>query len=162
MVQAKEHKDADSSAFSIEVDVTSITVAKSGAIWGNIYVRVGGVFFPEQGWFDLIEGGLNGWLEAVIKKSRGSAVAEVCFFDGPFSVRFESTSSPHLWQVVLCDDHSPRREKRATVSQREVVKSVTTCAKRLIARCRSHQIALHELPQAEKALSEIERLGLDV
>jgi len=64
----------------------SLDAAKSGAVWGDIWLQEGDAFFfPEFRWNDLIVNVLSAFCIALRDLESGIELAKVSFLDGPYS-----------------------------------------------------------------------------
>jgi hypothetical protein len=70
------------------VDVTSLQVARSDAIWGAVWWEIGKQAYPELEWNDLAVAVVVEMLMAVQDVRRGADFRTVRFFDGPFWIEF--------------------------------------------------------------------------
>ncbi len=72
---------------AINVDTKSLERSPSGSITGGIWVQVGGVAFPEEGWSDFVVVILTWWSDALCAlMSSPRTDAELLFMDGPFAL----------------------------------------------------------------------------
>lgn len=71
-----------------QIDVMSLDVAESGAIWGGVWWTIGGDDFPEVKWNDLAVAVSTETLVAVRDVNGGADRRRVRFFDGPFWIEF--------------------------------------------------------------------------
>ncbi|WP_433510208.1 hypothetical protein ACQP2T_40905 [Nonomuraea sp. CA-143628] len=71
--------------FELFCDVESLDLARSGAIWGNVWIDISGCSFPESNWNDMPVAFLVELLDAVAYVSAAEGRRRrVRFFDGPF------------------------------------------------------------------------------
>jgi hypothetical protein len=76
--------------FGLRCEPESLELARSGAIWGNIWVESCGDSFPEARWNDLPVAFLVELIESIA--ALGSSIGvrrRVRFFDGPFWIDME-------------------------------------------------------------------------
>lgn len=67
----------------VRIDVASLTRAKSGAVWGGVWLESELGAIPQAGWQDLVAGVLEHWGEQLILL-RETPTVEFRFFDGPY------------------------------------------------------------------------------
>ncbi|MDX2290901.1 MULTISPECIES: hypothetical protein [Streptomyces] len=71
--------------FKLVCDTESLDLARSGSVWGNIWVEISGLAFPEPHWNDMPVAFLAELLDAVAHVRSGDGDRRrVRFFDGPF------------------------------------------------------------------------------
>lgn len=74
----------------VHLDQASAELTSSGAVVGPLWLDVGGVAFPEVGWYDFPVPILTWWIGALRGlTSRSSNEASLQFMDGPFELRIE-------------------------------------------------------------------------
>ncbi|GAA1867449.1 hypothetical protein [Asanoa iriomotensis] len=74
----------------VRCDTSSLEVANSGNIWGNIWISYGDQHFPELGWNDMPVAFLVE-LVGVVRRLAVSESRRVLFFDGPFWIDLTRT-----------------------------------------------------------------------
>src|ERR1044072_8748135 len=73
--------------FVLRCDTASLEMARSGAIWGSVWVEVDGDPFPETEWNDMPVAFIGELFDAVeYVRSLAGRSRRVRFFDGPFWV----------------------------------------------------------------------------
>lgn len=74
--------------FCVEIGEDSLRRSRRGAITGSVFIRVGALCFPEEGWSDFAVVILGWWVEALRGlEPRHGAVVDLQFMDGPYWVR---------------------------------------------------------------------------
>jgi hypothetical protein len=73
----------------ISIDVDSLSVSNSGAVWGDVWLILNGDPFPEQHWNDLVVALVVEFLTSLSGVEGEAAARRVRFFDGPYWVEFE-------------------------------------------------------------------------
>jgi hypothetical protein len=90
--------------FAIELDVSTLRRSAAGQIAGVIFIRLGGVAFPEATWSDLVAALLAGWAQSLLPLLYGEqSVATWHFMDGPFRAELRRTSNEALTVTTLQD-----------------------------------------------------------
>ncbi|WP_143041451.1 hypothetical protein [Streptomyces indicus] len=118
--------------FELRCDVSSLDLAKSGAIWGNVWVDFSGYPFPEEGWNDMPAAFLVELFDAVSSAGRSKDLRRrVRFFDGPFWIDLTSRNGGLI--TIAANAHGSNHE--VTVSGSDVLRSVTAVCRELVRGC---------------------------
>ncbi|MFB8381381.1 hypothetical protein [Streptomyces rubiginosohelvolus] len=118
--------------FKLLCDAQSIDLAKSGTIWGNIWVEISGRSFPESNWNDIPVAFLSELLDAVefVRDTKGKR-RRVRFFDGPYWIDLVGLSDATL--SISANGHGAGQE--VTVSVHDVAQSLATVRTELLHAC---------------------------
>ncbi|MCB5170353.1 hypothetical protein LG634_36870 [Streptomyces bambusae] len=117
--------------FGVFCEARSLELARSGAIWGDVWVDVGGVAVPEAGWNDMPVVFLAELLDAVAEVSRGEGRRRrVRFFDGPFWIDLTGTGDGRV--TVSAHGHVA-----VTVDARDLGQSLAAACAELLHACRA-------------------------
>jgi hypothetical protein len=81
----------------LHCDVASLELARSGAIWGDIWIEIDGDPFPEANWNDMPVAFLAELFDAVdyVRSAVGRS-RRVRFFDGPFWINLAGRSGSKI------------------------------------------------------------------
>lgn len=102
-------------AFSVVVELGTLTRSASGQIAGVVYVRLGGVAFPEADWSDSVVTVLTSWAEELNALRRGAERAVWHFMDGPFRVDLTPDGDDQYFATCMRADG--RREVAVATSR---------------------------------------------
>ncbi|MFD7787116.1 hypothetical protein ACFV4Q_29090 [Streptomyces nojiriensis] len=118
--------------FEVHCSTESLDVAKSGAIWGNIWLTISGVPFPEENWNDMPAAFLVELFDAFsyARQAEGRR-RRVRFFDGPFWIDLIGRSDGTV--SVSANAHDTPKE--ATVSAHEMAQLLTRVRAELLRAC---------------------------
>jgi hypothetical protein len=111
----------------------SLEMARSGAIWGAVWMEINGEAFPAPDWNDMVVAVMVELLGSVREVSHGSMRRVVRFFDGPFCIEFARRNSSDVAisagenAAVKCD----LGEFRA------LVRHIEDAASELVAACKA-------------------------
>jgi hypothetical protein len=117
---------------SVRCEPESLETAKSGAIWGNVWLDCSATAFPEVGWSDLAVSSLTDLGLAVTSLRLKGGGTEFRFFDGPFSVNFSVVDDDEILVVLK---ESERRIGYGQVNRRQFVATLLECGKAVLAEC---------------------------
>ncbi len=72
---------------------------------GNIYVSVGGVWFPSDQWFDMVSADLENWIPKLISFGKGHTDScELRFMDGPYHIQLHRISHDEVSACCLANN----------------------------------------------------------
>ena len=77
------------SALRIRCDLASLDMARSGVIWGAIWIEAGAKAFPGGAWDDVPAAVLTAAIKATRSLRHPDMPTYFPFFDGPFDVRLD-------------------------------------------------------------------------
>lgn len=118
--------------FELHCDVSSLDLARSGAIWGNIWVDFAGYSFPEEGWNDMPVAFLVELFDAVSSAGRGKGVRQrVRFFDGPFWLDLTGQDG----ELITIAANAHGSDHASTVSVSDVSRSLAAVCGELVRVC---------------------------
>ncbi|MFE2159918.1 hypothetical protein ACFW9M_19145 [Streptomyces lydicus] len=110
-------------------------MAKSGAIWGDIWIDVNFAPFPEEGWNDMAVAFMAELLEATYSLQRSkNENRRVHFFDGPFWVDLNMESAGKV-SVTTGGGH---QNLSSTIEPDQMVLDLKTSAKKIVGVCNQH------------------------
>ncbi|WP_128559257.1 hypothetical protein [Streptomyces triticagri] len=110
----------------------SLDQARSGAIWGDIWVRISGYAFPESHWNDMAVALLVELLDAVDSLAQDAERRiRVRFFDGPFHIDLAGLGGGVLHASASIDG----TERQGTVDLGELRQSLKRLGAELAATC---------------------------
>jgi hypothetical protein len=139
---------------AVEVDVSTLERAGSGAITGVVFLRVGGEAFPDDGWSDFPVAILGWWIEGVSRISRGeSRTCECLFMDGPERFRLEPKDGD-AWSLLAF--HHDRKELAATISFAAFRRSLVVAAEAVRSACRARGWQSPDLDVLDAAIRRIQ------
>ncbi|MGO4461971.1 hypothetical protein AB4039_32460 [Streptomyces sp. M-16] len=118
--------------FEVLCDVESLNLARSGSIWGNVWVDISGFSFPEPNWNDMPVAFIMELLDAVdfVRRAEGRR-RRVRFFDGPFWIDLAGRGDGAV--SVSANAHGACKE--ATVSARDMARSLAAVRIALVRAC---------------------------
>ncbi|MCP9206559.1 hypothetical protein [Streptomyces cucumeris] len=121
--------------FELFCDVESLDLARSGSIWGNVWIDVAGCPFPESNWNDMPVAFLAELLDAFafVRHAEGGR-RRVRFFDGPFWIDLVGQGGGAV--SVSLNAHGAG--KQATVSARDMARSLGAVRMDLVRVCLEH------------------------
>ncbi|GAA2109640.1 hypothetical protein [Streptomyces synnematoformans] len=107
--------------FQLFCDLESLDLARSGSIWGNVWIDISGCPFPESNWNDMPVAFLMEFLDSVsfVRQAEGRR-RRVRFFDGPFWVDLVGQGDG----VVKISANAHGAERRTTVSAHEIAEAL--------------------------------------
>jgi hypothetical protein len=113
-------------------DVRSLDLARSGSIWGNVWINISGYPFPESNWNDMPVAFLVELLDAVafVRHAEGRR-RRVRFFDGPFWIDLVGRGDG----AVSVSANAHGADKEATVSAHDMAKSLAAIRIELVRAC---------------------------
>jgi hypothetical protein len=116
-------------------DVLSRTPA--GVVFGNLFLQVNGLNFPDARWTDSVVVVLYWWCQAVLRLLQGEkGPIEVRYMEGPFLVEIRA-DGPAVWHLALVDAGLARRIRhRADIEASFLVHSILDTCDRALAACR--------------------------
>jgi len=92
----------------IAMDLDEQRMISGYPIGGNIHLMIGDIYFPEEGWYDLVSADFENWLPKLISFARKHTdTCELGFMDGPCKAKFERKTSGAV-QVVCLWNHQPQ------------------------------------------------------
>jgi hypothetical protein len=80
----------------IRFDRDSLDAAESGVIWGGVWLELNGEAFPEAHWNDLAVAVMVEVVIALRELERAVGQRRIRFFDGPFWIEVEHTTTGHV------------------------------------------------------------------
>lgn len=113
-------------------DVRSLDLARSGSIWGNVWINIAGYPFPESNWNDMPVAFLVELLDAVafVRHAEGRR-RRVRFFDGPFWIDLVGRGDG----AVSVSANAHGADKEATVSAHDMAQSLAAIRIELVRAC---------------------------
>ncbi|KUN98912.1 hypothetical protein [Streptomyces caeruleatus] len=122
-------------SFEVRFDAGSLEQARSGAIWGGVWVELSGVAFPESGWNDMPVAFVVEFLDAVqdVRAASGRR-RTVRFFDGPYWVDLTNRDGESIELSV----NAAVPGGTAVASAEELLRSLNAVGDALLEACRAH------------------------
>lgn len=124
--------------FAMVLDLSTLRRSVAGQIAGVIFIRLGGLAFPDATWSDLVAAVLAGWGQSVLPLLYGEQSAATWhFMDGPFRAELRRTADKAVtitaWEggVVESRAHHVIRD----VSLKSVVIQFRDATNALLAEC---------------------------
>lgn len=78
------------SNISVEVDIASLQVYRSGSVIGSICANANGSRFPSSVWTDLVFAIIRNWLRETNDLALHKKLdADLVFFDGPYEIKLK-------------------------------------------------------------------------
>lgn len=138
----------------IQIETESLERAASGAIWGNMWLAVDGVAFPEPYWNDIVVAYCAALSRAAHHCIRYEEEGFVCFYDGPFSV----TLSPVVGRVKI-QALGEGAEVECELPRAALCERMISAMKPLLAECElrgwSQDLDVRRLRRAVELLSDL-------
>ena len=120
--------------FDLHYDASSLEKARSGAIWGSIWVDMHGRPFPEAHWNDLPVAFLAELSSAVAQAGNSDGHARrVRFFDGPFWIDLTGQKGDEIKLSV----NSGRDIPDVVISAAELTRILTRVGRALSEACQA-------------------------
>ncbi|MFK4148206.1 hypothetical protein [Streptomyces sp. NPDC004065] len=118
--------------FELFCDVESLDLARSGSIWGDVWIEISGYPFPEANWNDMPVAFLLELLDAVsfVRHAKGRR-RTVRFFDGPFWIDLVGRGD----DAVSVSANAHGTGVGATISAQDMTRSLRAVRTRLIRAC---------------------------
>ena len=118
--------------FELFCDVESLDLARSGSIWGGVWIGISGCHFPESNWNDMPVAFLVELIDAVdfVRQAEGRC-RRVRFFDGPFWIDLVGLGDGAV--NVSANGHCAG--KKATVSAHDMARSLAEVRIELVRAC---------------------------
>lgn len=66
-----------------------ISTRNDRSVYGELFMEIGDLIFPNKGWEDIISSVLDMWIDNIssLLKSKLGVESEFCFMDGPYSFK---------------------------------------------------------------------------
>lgn len=118
--------------FELFCDLESLDLARSGSIWGDVWIGISGFHFPESNWNDMPVAFLVELIGAVsfVHQAEGRR-RRVRFFDGPFWIDLAGLGDG----AVNVSANAHGADKKATVSAHDMARSLTAVRIELVRAC---------------------------
>ncbi|MFI8235440.1 hypothetical protein ACIGDI_42330 [Streptomyces sp. NPDC085900] len=118
--------------FELFCDVESLDLARSGSIWGNVWIDISGCPFPESNWNDMPVAFIVELIDAVsfVRQAEGRR-RRVRFFDGPFWIDLVGRGDG----AVNVSANAHGADKKVTVSVHDMARSLTAVRTELVRAC---------------------------
>ncbi|MCX4883527.1 hypothetical protein [Streptomyces sp. NBC_00847] len=118
--------------FRLRCDLETLDMARSGAIWGGVWIEAGGEAFPHADWNDMPVAFIAELGIALTGLGRSdSSSRKVRFYDGPFWMMVDGSIAGQL--VLTLGE--PREKKVMTFPAVQVVESFISTASELLDAC---------------------------
>jgi hypothetical protein len=137
-VRAAHGKRGPSMGVDLWFDVDSLTRAKSGAVWGGVWIELDGSPFPQRHWNDMVVPFVWALLEESLALAGSGArrTTEVHFFDGPLSIELALQRADEL--RISAKSGGSVTGPTAVVGAAQFVRVVTARSAQIVAACRTH------------------------
>jgi len=141
-------------AVHIHVDTGNLESVGAGALSCTIFLQIGEIFFPEQGWIDLVSRLIQPWADQIGDVIEGRIEStECCFMEGPCSFLLSAAESGNLEMKLIAPWHS--QDTIHTVLPRDIVGGLLSAAEAISRAIASRKL---ETSDAEGLLDAIHRL----
>ena len=133
----------------VHVDTKNLESAGAGALSCTIFLQIGEIFFPEQGWIDLVSQLIPPWTDQIGNVIEGRIEStECCFMEGPYSFQLSAGERGVLELKLVAPGHS--QDAIHTVLPRDIVGGLLAAAEAI-----SREIASQKLATSDsEALSD--------
>ncbi|MFI6156714.1 hypothetical protein ACIBCA_29000 [Kitasatospora sp. NPDC051170] len=118
-------------SFEVFCDIETLDLARSGSIWGDVWINIDGFDFPESNWNDMPLAFLVELLDAIADVRRREGDRRVRFFDGPFWVDLSGQGDG----TVSISTNAPGGDKQVTVSARDISRSLEAIRVNVVRAC---------------------------
>jgi hypothetical protein len=148
-------------SITIELELHSLSAAKSGSVTGCIYIDIEGYFFPQRHWDDFVVVLMSWWGEALRKiEVVSSCDFEIDFMEGAYLVNLVKSAGSEEVQFYAVDESCGRTVVAS--GQESLIRfrnSFLIAAKRLIARCNELHFSSRDLDNLRMQVSRIESIN---
>ncbi|MFB7999796.1 hypothetical protein ACFC4G_44305 [Streptomyces sp. NPDC056002] len=117
--------------FELHVNVDSLELAKSGSIWGDVWISFPEEEFPHENWNDMVIPYLAALAECLRAVMVSGISRQVSFYDGPYSIHV----APGRGAAILLKPEGGLVVKGVEVPSAVLVAQLVECGDRLIAAC---------------------------
>ncbi|WP_146075692.1 hypothetical protein [Streptomyces sp. Ru62] len=118
--------------FELFCDLESLDLARSGSIWGDVWIEISGSPFPEANWNDMPVAFLAELIDALaFARQAAGRSTRVRFFDGPFWIDLVGRGDDSV--SVSANSHGAGEE--ATVSAQDMARSLAAVREKLVRAC---------------------------
>ncbi|MER5549755.1 hypothetical protein ABT072_47035 [Streptomyces sp. NPDC002589] len=125
--------------FRLCCDLESLDMARSGVIWGGVWIEVDGNPFPEVRWNDMLVAFTSDLVEVIASIVPGAAHSgRIRFYDGPFWIMVDRSAPGKL---VVRQGEGAGEKGQAHLPADAVVQGVRLAASALLDACRMRQWA---------------------
>jgi hypothetical protein len=140
----------------VVTDPSSLAQTSSGAIVGEVHVRVGALAFPEERWSDFVVVVLGWWLRALVSLTDRRDTVELHFMDGPFAVLLQADRADQCRAAFLRGERPwSLLPQPQLLTCADLVGSVRTEGRRVLEACREMRMASPDLSELESALMSL-------
>ncbi|HTE55958.1 MAG TPA: hypothetical protein VK698_34130 [Kofleriaceae bacterium] len=143
----------------IVVDAATVRPGRAGPATGSIWVSLGELSFPMEGWNDFVVVILAAWVGAMVRLLRGSTTRErVHFMEGPY---FVDVLHPAEGPLRLRATGPPMRAERACVDVEAspLVESLLSGSDAVLGACRAAACWTSDAEELESLLPALRRLA---
>lgn len=137
---------------ALRVDEKSLTRSKSGVVWGNIWLEIDDLTFPEKAWSDSILGVLRWWFEGLLLPRKSGESVKFPFMDGPYLIELQFEDEGLLSLRAFEDRSNEVTVAEGVMTSADFKAQVIDAAAKIIRECDARGWVNHDTRAIEELL----------
>ena len=134
------------------LDICSISGNDNYAVWGNIYISINDVCFPDNEWFDAVSSILDMWTSVIIEfVSKKKKQCVLHFMDGPFLLILSKTNRDYI--AISCKDGDGKEIATTVITTYELLQSLLDSTMLFTGLCSKNTLCFINTQMYEKIFS---------